>query len=542
MKINKIVFSLLIGIALLTSSCSDFLDQDPESKLPNTTVFSNPKLTNAHLLGIYGIWRDGHKGRADLFYGTDEGIVGGIQRENSERRGLDEYSDGMNSTNGQIRGIWTNRYQIISRSAEAISILKKNVSLGDPDLIRYLGEYCFLRAQSLWELTMLFGAVPVYDDDKPEYGGFRQPVDVVYANIVEDLLLAEQYLPDPKDVTDLGRVSKSLAQAYLGKVYLYAPETSGYRDYAKAAEYFKKVYENPYFGGIGSSNFKTIFDAYSENTADYRKEMVYAFQYNVGWPNNCGTEWEVGSRAVANMTPDIGEAMAPWSGFDAWLPTEYAYKMQKDGGVWEEGDVRRDESVRIDFRWKNYEPNLLGYGWGDELEPHIKKYEDPRTVDKGQNTWHSGKSIPFIRFSDVVLNYAECLYMTGKQGEAINMINNVVRTRAFGGALPADKKWSAGMGKEDFIKNLMDERIRELCFEGWRKYDLLRTGLLIEYAEKRNRWLIGGTWVNSFGDKKDAGAPNKKIQPYKLLWPIPLDELRQNPDLTLEDQNPGYNS
>lgn len=541
MKINKIISLFALGLVLSTSSCSDFLDQEPESKLPNTTVFSDPKLTNAHLLGIYGIWRDGHKGRSDLFYGTDEGIVGGIQHENAERRGLDEYSEALNSTNGKIRDVWTNRYQIISRSAEAISILKKNASAENPELTKYLGEYCFLRAQSLWELVTLYGPVPVYDEDKPEYGGFRQPEDVVYTNIVEDLLIAEANLPDPKDITDQGRVSKALAQAFLGKVYLYASEKSGYRDYAKAAEYFKKVYDNPYFGGTGASNYAVIFDAYSENTADYRKEMVYAFQYNVGWPNNHAAEWETGSRAVTQMTPDLGEAMAPWGGFDAWLPTEYAYKMVSDGGVWEEGDLRRDETIRFDFEWRSYVPNLDGYGWGDELEPHVKKYEDIRVVDLGLNTWHSGKSIPFIRFSDVVLNYAECLYMTGKQGEAIDMINNIVRKRAFGGTLPADKKWTAGMSNDEFITKLMDERIRELSFEGWRKYDLLRTGLLTAYAEKRNRWLIGGTWTNRFGEEKDAGTPNKKIQPHKLLWPIPLDELRQNPDLTIEDQNPGYN-
>ena len=539
MKINKILSIFMVAIALFTTSCSDFLDQDPESKLSEDKIFSNVNTTNAYVLGLYNSWRNGHKGRVDTYLGTDEAVVGGFQYDDIDRRGLDTYSEGMNSTNGRIRGIWTNRYEVISRAAPAIANLKKRQDSGNDELNRLLGEACFLRAQNNWELAMLFGPIPLIDHNNLDFGGFRQPLNVVFANIEEDLLIAEKYLPEPGEVANPGRVSKALAQAFLGKLYLYAPESSGYRDYAKAAEHFKKVVDNPYFGGTGATNFPIIFDAYSENSADYRKEMVYAFQYNVGSPNNSATQWELGSRAVANMTPDLGEAMAPWSGFDGMMPSKYCYKPTSEGGVWEEGDVRKNESVRYDFRWSKYTPNLNGYAWGDELEPHIKKYEDPRTVDKGLSTYHSGKSIPFVRFADVVLCYAECLYMTGKQAEGINLINNVVRKRAFGGTLPADKAWSTGMGKEEFITKLMDERMRELCFEGWRKFDLLRTGLVKQYAEKRNRWLVGGTFTNSFGDTKELGAP-RTIQEYKLLWPIPLDELRQNPDLTESDQNPGY--
>lgn len=539
MKINKIFSIFMVGLALFTTSCSDFLDQEPESKLPPDKVFSDVKTTNAYILGLYSSWREGHKGRVDMFLGTDEAVVGGFQHDDISRGSLDTYSEGMNSTNTRIRGIWTNRYEVISRAAPAISYLKKLQDSGNKELNELLGEACFLRAENNWELTMLFGPIPIIDHDRLDYGGFRQPLDVVYANIEEDLLIAEKYLPEPNEVSNPGRVSKALAQAFLGKLYLYAPESSGFRNYAKAAEHFKKVVNNPYFGGTGATDYAVIFDAYSENSGDYKKEMVYAFQYNVGWPNNCGTEWEMGSRSVANMTPDLGEAMAPWSGFDGIMPSEYCYKTTSNAGLWEDGDVRKNESIRYDFTWRSYVPNMNGYAWGDELEPHVKKYEDPRTVDKGQNTWHSGKSIPFVRYGDIVLNYAECLYMTGNQAEGINLINNVIRKRAFGGTLPADKMWSTGMGQDQFTENLMNERMRELCFEGWRKFDLLRTGLTQKYAEKRNRWLIGGEWTNRFGNTKELGSP-LTIASYKLLWPIPLDELRQNPDLTDNDQNPGY--
>ncbi|WEK35618.1 MAG: RagB/SusD family nutrient uptake outer membrane protein [Candidatus Pseudobacter hemicellulosilyticus] len=538
MKLAYILPVLGVTLMLGMSSCSKFLDVDPESKIPGDKVFSDINSTNAYVLGLYDTWREGHKARVDPYLGTDEAISGGFQHDDFERRGLDEYAEGMNSTNGKILSIWTNRYQIISRSAPAIQELKRLEAQGNPELNKMLGEASLLRAVSMWELSQYFGSIPVIDHDKPELGGNRQPLDVVYTAIEEDLLNAEKYLPDPSAISDPRRASKALAQAMLGKLFLYAPASSGMRDYEKAKGYFKKVIDNPYFGTTGASNFAIIFNAEAENETNYKREMIYAFQYKAGYPNQSSAQWDVGSRAVAQMTPV--EAIAPWSGFDGMMASEYCYGTVANGGVWEAGDLRKDESIRYDFTWNGYTPNLRGWAWGDELEPHIKKYEDLRIVALGQSTWHSGKSIPFIRFSDVVLNYAECLYFTGQQAEGISLINNVVRKRAFGGTLPAGMEWSTGMGTDDFLTHLLDERMRELCFEGWRKFDLLRTGKLIEYVTARNRWVKAGNFVNIEGVVRDLGA-TKVIPAHRLLWPIPLEELRQNPDLDeSKDQNPGY--
>jgi len=260
--------------------------------------------------------------------------------------------------------------------------------------------------------------------------------------------------------------------------------------------------------------------------------MIYAFQFNNVRGDNNAIEWDFGSRAVTNMTPV--EATALFAGFDAIMPTDYAHSDVANGGLWEPGDVRKNESIRYDFTWNGQQPKMEGYIWGDELDPHIKKFEDPRIVRDNQNTWYSGKNVPFIRFSDIVLNYAECLYFTGQKAQAIDLINNIVRKRAFGGTLPAANRFTDN-GEEDFMKNLMDERMRELCFEGWRRFDLIRTGLIKPYVEARNRWVSA-----IYKGKPLPLGIKTKIQDYQLIWPIPLDELRQNPNLSLADQNPGY--
>jgi hypothetical protein len=123
------------------------------------------------------------------------------------------------------------------------------------------------------------------------------------------------------------------------------------------------------------------------------------------------------------------------------------------------------------------------------------------------------------------LCYAETLNETGATAEAISIVNTV-RARAWAGAIPEDKKWFPGMGAEEFRTKMLDERMRELCFEGWRRMDLIRTGKLVDLVKARNKWT------------KQSGT----IQQYHNRYPIPLQEIKQNDDIAESDQNPGYSN
>lgn len=176
-------------------------------------------------------------------------------------------------------------------------------------------------------------------------------------------------------------------------------------------------------------------------------------------------------------------------------------------------------------------PDLSKTSWTgttDELAPHIKKWEDFRTDYQSglgiNNMWNSGKNYPMIRYADVLLLHAECLNELGQTSEAVTLINNTIRKRAFGGTLPADKVWNTGMSKEECFNMLMDERMRELCFEQWRRIDLIRTGKLVELTLKRNEWA------------KQSGT----MQAFHVHYPIPDTEIKTNEDFTLDDQNEGY--
>ena len=84
--------------------------------------------------------------------------------------------------------------------------------------------------------------------------------------------------------------------------------------------------------------------------------------------------------------------------------------------------------------------------------------------------------------------YAEALNECAATADAVAIINDQIRARAWGWNLPEEMKWDSGMSQEDFRKNILDERMRELMAEMWRRYDLIRTGKYVEYTNVRNKW------------------------------------------------------
>ena len=226
-----------------------------------------------------------------------------------------------------------------------------------------------------------------------------------------------------------------------------------------------------------------------------------------------------GSRAVADL-----DGNTYFGGYDLALPTEYYYKNKADGGIWEDGDTRKTASIRYDFTLPDgRQPQITWTGQTDELEPHTRKFEDIRTQGL-QNFWYSGGLIYYLRLADILLCKAECMNELGQTGDAVNLVNTTVRKRAFAGLQPEEYSWSTGMSQSDFRTNIMDERMRELGFEGWRRMDLIRTGKLVEYVRERNKWA------------KASGT----IASYHVRYPIPDSEIKQNEFINPEDQNEGY--
>lgn len=495
--IFKATLTLFISIWLIGCS-SDFLNESPTTSLTEEEVFGNQNNLKLLVSGLYTQWRDTRKDRAALYYtmGTDECKQGAHQvRENNEQAGLDKYNGALNPTNSAIAGEWNRRWPIVSAAAKA-------VFYAESDQLK--AEAAFIRAAINFELAMYWGPIPIVDLNETKEA--RQPLEDVYKFIIKDLEMAVAGLPATQ--TDKKMPTRGAAQALLGKIYMYAPVESKVRNFQKAIEYFDLVI--PQYSLI--SNYADLFNTRLNQNST---ETIYGFQFNNIQPDNNQVQHQAGSRAVANLDTNVY-----FGGYDLAVPTEYYHTT-----VWlnQGADTRKNASIRTDFTLPNGRvPGLTWTGQLDELEPHTKKFEDIRTQGT-QNFWYSGGIIYYLRLADILLCKAECLNETNKTNDAIALVNATVRTRAYGGNLPQNQRWGA-MSQAEFRTKIMDERMRELAFEGWRRMDLIRTVKLVELAGKYNPWT------------KESAT----IQPFHKWYPIPESEIKQNDAINPKDQNEGY--
>jgi len=508
----KTKFIAGLACILMLASCSDFLEHEPATDFTEQQVFSDLDRVEPLLLGVITGWRNLQKDRPGLrtTLGTDEGQQGAYQvMTDADQAELDLYNNYKGAENNAITGHWDDRWPLLVIASKAVYYLPLNTQDNAQQRETLLGEASFLRAALMFELARYWGPIPINDAGRQlELGTGRQPLDVVYAQIIGDLQRAIEKLPATQ--SDHSLPTKWVAQALLGKVYMSAQEESGFRDYNLAKNMFEGIINSGQFSLLPS--YANVFSPDFSNN----QESLYEFQFNNTYPDNNQVQWQTGSRAIANV-----DGNCYFGGYDLIVATQYYYKNATDGGIWETGDLRKDASIRYDFRYRGSVPAIpAGFG-GDELDPHCKKYEDLRTQGS-QSFWYSGKNKAYIRYSDVLLSYAECLNELGQTGTAEGFVNQV-RTRAFGGNLPSGMAWS-GTSQSDFRVKILDERMRELAFEGWRRIDLLRTGKLVELVKTRNKW----------------ARQNGTISETHTRYPIPLKEIKTNDEIGPGDQNPGY--
>jgi hypothetical protein len=126
------------------------------------------------------------------------------------------------------------------------------------------------------------------------------------------------------------------------------------------------------------------------------------------------------------------------------------------------------------------------------------------------------KDIIMMRFGETYLLLAEAQFKQGKLDAAAASIN-VIRNRA--NATPI-------VAADVTLNFILDERVRELVGEENRRLTLMRTGTLVERANRLNQDASSINMLNNLTDKN-------------LLFPIPQSEIDLNKDAVLE-QNPGY--
>ena len=126
---------------------------------------------------------------------------------------------------------------------------------------------------------------------------------------------------------------------------------------------------------------------------------------------------------------------------------------------------------------------------------------------------------PMFRLADAYLMYAEAVLRGGSGGSRATALGyvNALRQRAYSNT--SGNITDSGLTL-DFI---LDERGRELYWEGCRRTDLVRFGQF-----------TNGSYVWEWKGNVKNGA---RTSSYRDLYPIPINDLNANPNLK---QNAGY--
>lgn len=177
--------------------------------------------------------------------------------------------------------------------------------------------------------------------------------------------------------------------------------------------------------------------------------------------------------------------------------------------AFEPGDVRKDASVAI---WTGADYD----GVVKDL-PYVNKYKAPTSATDDR----TGDNIYVLRYSDVLLMYAEVLNEQGKTGEAIPYVAHVRRRAGLDDSL-------SGLSQHQLTDLIAKERQVEFCFENHRWFDLLRTGKALEILEAHGQ--------RELAEKPYLNRDGYQLEENYLIYPIPTEQVLIN---GLE-QNPGY--
>ena len=496
---NLVLFILSI---ILFSSCEDQLDIAPKSNLELGNFFATPEDFDLALVGAYDpiAVHQGDRGFGTYFKGllmmgragTDEMYVNqGFWDATGKEIGNYTFTAFSRIPNA----VWQQQYVGISRCNVVIGKIKNtDVTMPEATKQRILGEASFLRAFYYFQLARYYGGVPIITEDTNlnEFRNFRSSLAETYEIIVNDLKVAEENIPV---INEPGRATKYAAKSYLAKVYL---QMSGepLKDAtaaSKAAAYAKDVIDNgPY---DLEPNYTDVFQLDHEHGVEYIFSAEYIATNNEGgqvatWDGPPGNWTNTITYSICRAMPELYNSYAV-------------------------GDVRRDYNI-VDYvvidADGNTQPTDDGFYYA------FKWRHDPNPATRGYATeWQSPFNFPLTRFADVLLIYAEAQTRAdgAPSGDAYAAINRV-RTRAGLANL-------SGLSGPDFLLEVLDERKRELCYEGHRWADLVRYGKLIDA-------------VRASTEGNPIAAAN--IRDHHVLFPVPDREIQvSGGDL---EQNPGY--
>lgn len=535
----KRLLLIIMALAML-SSCKKILDKQPTDFIQPSNYYNSEGDLNLALAGVYDLLGNEYLYASSLWYQlgicTDEAFY---------QYSSNAYSAPMfyqyDYTNPYIIGLWQQCYVGIERANLLITNINRPV-MDEKKRQAILGEALFLRAYYHFLLVSNYGDVPLKLTPTVNVNSVavpRTPAKTVYNQILKDMQDAEGKVYTATEIGNASHVSKTAVEAVLARVCLYM---AGYplqdaSKYADVISWANKVITSgehalrtTFTPGTATSAYSQIFINESQDIYDV-KECMWEADFNTNKNNTAYFEnGKLGTMNLACNNLDTGFAGGNIR-TTIRLYNRYAA-----------GDLRRDwviapfsfnSTATTATRSYYSATNIIGREMGK-----WRRYTEPLSPAKQQ--YYNGTNFPIIRYADVLLMLAEAENeVNGPTAIAYDALNQV-RRRGYGLSITAASAVAdapAGMSKTQFKNFIVDERTRELCFEGLRKADLIRWGI---FGPTLAAMVTEITNSNASGTNKitwNTGYFTASSSSRYLLLPIPSSEINVNEAMT---QNPGW--
>lgn len=485
MKINKYLSVLALASLLFgVTSCSDYIDIDPENSVPEEKVdYTNLDNMYMPVSGVYAKVRTGamHWVIWPLSIVRDGDVWSGKPDDQAPLVDMGKYNYDQGFWG--LNEMWNQYYGIIKVANSALESLDEYAVYATTDAQKatnrsYQGEVKFLRAYAYYRLVQAFGPVTILRSNT-QTNLTRSTIEAVNKYMLEDLEYAYNNCPEvrPNEMAHIGAVSAYTAKALAAKVYLNMGQydqveklTDDIINSRKFELYgdFYQLFKIP-----GKLCDESLFECQCTDFGQGSGEMVDADQwFNFQGPSLQGPSISVGGWGFIGYSDE----------FKAWAES-------------------RNEDVRATTTF------LVGGTTtpsGDYIKPQQnsirtncwngKAYTPTNQMTEGRTKYGSNNNIRVLRYADVLLMNAEAKVKLGKNGDEPF---NEVRRRAH---MPELTNVT--------FDQILDERRMELCCEWGERYnDLIRTGKAAEVLGPKG-WTVEKTY-----------------------YPLPLDQITDNADL-----------
>jgi hypothetical protein len=375
------------------------------------------------------------------------------------------------------------------------------------EIKKYRSEVRVLRALAYYHLMDMFGKAAFVTENDP-VGAYRGPQydrQQLFTFIESELLELEADTNLVSPLTNQsGRADKGLAWMILAKMYLNASVYIQQDKYSNCITYCNKVIGGGY---VLASKYKYNFMADSD-TNDAKNEIIFAFQSDGLATQNYGPTTVMVNGSVGSLEQNglsLGVGAGGWGGAIR-VRKEFADKFANAAFANDDRNTiiktnRTAEIATISDRDSGF---------------ILTKYSNKTSTDgDGKDKTFVDCDFPLFRLADAYLMYAEANLRGGGGTAAIALeYVNALRTRANGVTITTSDLTL------DFI---LDERLRELYWEGHRRQDLVRFG---KFAGGSYNWAWKGNGQNGIA-----------IPSYFNVYPLPAESVAANPNLI---QNTGY--